>query len=311
MSYPSVAGIYNGSRNGTCNSIFTPCFTHLYCAVLAGGLLGVISILFLLAKMNTRSVTTTAVVNLVVVHSVFLLTVPFRLVYLIKRLWIFGLPFCKFVSSMLHIHMYLTFLFYVVILIIRYLIFFKRKDKVEFYRKLHAVAASTAMWLLVIVFVVPLVASKYGGVNEYDENHCFTFHRELSHKSVQIINYIIIFVVVATAIILLSVQVFIIASMVRKIRHSLLSHQEFWAQLKNLFFIGVIFICFLPYQFYRIYYLQVVTQLNDCGSNATFYNELFLSITAISCFDLLLFVFGGSHWFKQKIISLWNCLLCH
>ncbi|XP_004708212.1 probable G-protein coupled receptor 141 [Echinops telfairi] len=311
MSNSSVAGTHNDSRDGTCNSIFTPCFIQLYCAVLAGGLLGVISILFLLVKMNTRSVTTTAVVNLVVVHSVFLLTVPFRLIYLIRRLWTFGLPFCKFVSSMLHIHMYLTFLFYVVILIIRYLIFFKRKDKVEFYRKLHAVAASTAMWLLVVVIVVPLVASQYGGVNSYDENHCFTFNKELSENYVQIINYAIIFVVIATAITLLGIQVFIIMSMVRKTSHSLLSHQEFWAQLKNLLFIGVIFICFLPYQFYRIYYLQVVTKFSGCGSNATFYNELFLNITAISCCDLLLFVLGGSHWFKQKIISLWNCLLCH
>lgn len=81
--------------------------------------MGIISILFLLVKMNTRSVTTTAVINLVVIHSVFLLTVPFRLIYLIENTWGFGLPFCKFVSAMLHIHMYLTFLFYVVILVIR------------------------------------------------------------------------------------------------------------------------------------------------------------------------------------------------
>ncbi|XP_023595336.1 probable G-protein coupled receptor 141 [Trichechus manatus latirostris] len=296
-------------RNCSYNPVGTPYLTWLYCVVLVGGLLGVISILFLLMKMNTRSVTTTAVVNLVVVHSVFLLTVPFRLIYLIKQTWIFGLSFCKFVSSMLHIHMYLTFLFYVVILVIRYLIFFKRKDKVEFYRKLHAVAASAGMWLLVIVIVVPLVVSQYGTKEKYDEKHCFTFHRELASKHVRVINYMIIIIVIAIAVILLAFQVFIIVSMVRKIRHSLLSHQEFWAQLKNLFFIGVIFTCFLPCQFFRIYYLQVVARPEPCGSNV-FYNEIFLSVTAISCFDLLLFVLGGSHWFKQKIIDLRNCLLC-
>ncbi|KAL6035691.1 hypothetical protein STEG23_008646, partial [Scotinomys teguina] len=86
--------------------------------MLIGGLAGLISILFLLVKMNSRSVTTMAVINLVVVHGLFLMTVPFRLAYLIKGTWTFGLPFCKFVSAMLHIHMYLTFLFYVVILVI-------------------------------------------------------------------------------------------------------------------------------------------------------------------------------------------------
>lgn len=296
-------------NNSSCSPILTPHLTRLYFIVLFGGLMGIISILFLLVKMNTRSVTTTAVVNLVVVHSVFLATVPFRLTYLIKHIWTFGLPFCKFVSAMLHIHMYLTFLFYVVILVIRYLIFFKRKDKVEFYRKLHAVAASTGMWLLVIVIVVPLVVSQYGNSETYDEKHCFKFHKELARAHVQVINYMIVTIVIAIAVILLVFQIFIIMSMVRKLRHSLLSHQEFWAQLKNLFFIGVILVCFLPYQFFRIYYLYVVAQSSDCNNTVAFYNEIFLSVTAISCFDLLLFVLGGSHC-KQKIIDLWNCFLC-
>ncbi|XP_011360798.1 probable G-protein coupled receptor 141 [Pteropus vampyrus] len=295
-------------NSSSCNPGLTPHLTRLYCAVLAGGLVGVISILFLLVKMNTRSVTTTAVINLVVVHSVFLLTVPFRLTYLIRHTWTFGLSFCKFVSAMLHIHMYLTFLFYVVILVIRYLIFFKRKDKVEFYRKLHAVAASTGMWLLVVVIVVPLIVSQYGSSAIYEEQHCFKFHRELVYPSVRVINYLIVSTVIAIAVILLVFQIFIIMKMVRKLRHSLLSHQEFWAQLKNLFFIGVIVICFLPYQCFRIYYLYTVAHSSDC--NVAFYNEIFLSVTAISCFDLLLFVLGGSHWFKQKIIDLWTCLLC-
>lgn len=277
--------------------------------MLIGGLAGIISILFLLVKMNTRSVTTTAVVNLVVVHSVFLATVPFRLTYLIKHIWTFGLPFCKFVSAMLHIHMYLTFLFYVVILVIRYLIFFKRKDKVEFYRKLHAVAASTGMWLLVIIIVVPLVVSQYGNYEMYDDKHCFKFHKELARAHVQVINYMIVTIVIATAVVLLVFQIFIIMSMMRKLRHSLLSHQEFWAQLKNLFFIGVILICFLPYQFFRIYYLYTVAQSSVCNDTVAFYNEIFLSVTAISCFDLLLFALGGSHC-RQKIVDLRNCLLC-
>ncbi|XP_011513677.1 putative G-protein coupled receptor 141 isoform X2 [Homo sapiens] len=307
--FPSMPG-HNTSRNSSCDPIVTPHLISLYFIVLIGGLVGVISILFLLVKMNTRSVTTMAVINLVVVHSVFLLTVPFRLTYLIKKTWMFGLPFCKFVSAMLHIHMYLTFLFYVVILVTRYLIFFKCKDKVEFYRKLHAVAASAGMWTLVIVIVVPLVVSRYGIHEEYNEEHCFKFHKELAYTYVKIINYMIVIFVIAVAVILLVFQVFIIMLMVQKLRHSLLSHQEFWAQLKNLFFIGVILVCFLPYQFFRIYYLNVVTHSNACNSKVAFYNEIFLSVTAISCYDLLLFVFGGSHWFKQKIIGLWNCVLC-
>lgn len=301
----------NVSGNSSCDPILTPHLTRLYFVVLVGGLMGLISILFLLVKMNTRSVTTTAVINLVVVHGVFLLTVPFRLFYLIQKTWPFGLLFCRLVSAMLHIHMYLTFLFYVVILVIRYLIFFKRKDKVEFYRKLHAVAASAGMWLLVIVIVVPVVFSHYGNKEDYNDQHCFKFHKELVYSYVQIINYMIVILFIATAVMLLVLQVFIIMSMMRKLHHSFLSHQEFWAQMKNLFFIGIILTCFLPYQFFRIYYLRVVAKSKDCNNTYAFYNEIFLSVTAISCCDLLLFVLGGSHWLKQKIIDVWNCLWHH
>ncbi|XP_004629725.2 probable G-protein coupled receptor 141 [Octodon degus] len=301
----------NVSRNSSCDPILTPHLTRLYFVVLVGGLLGLTSILFLLAKMNTRSVTTTAVINLVVVHGVFLLTVPFRLSYLIQGKWSFGLLFCRLVSAMLHIHMYLTFLFYVVILVIRYLIFFKRKDKVEFYRKLHAVAASAAMWLLVVVIVVPVIFSHYGNKGDYNDQHCFKFHKELVYPYVQVINYMIVILFIAVAVMLLVLQVCIIVSMMRKLHHSFLSHQEFWAQLKNLFFIGIILTCFLPYQFFRLYYLHVVAQSKVCNDSLIFYNEIFLSVTAISCCDLLLFVLGGSHWFKQKIIEVWNCLWRH
>lgn len=299
------------ANNSSCRPILTPHLTWLYGAVLAGGLAGVLAILFLLVKMNTRSVTTTAVVNLVVVHSVFLLTVPFRLTYLLRRRWVFGLPLCKFVSAMLHIHMYLTFLFYLVILVIRYLIFFQRKDKVEFYRKLHAVAASAGLWLLVMVIMVPLIASQYGSLEMYDMSDCFNFHKELARTAVRVVNYLICIAVIAVALVLLAFQVFILASMGRRLRgHSLLSHQEFWAQLKNLFFIGVIMVCFLPYQLFRIYYLYTVARSSDCNDDVAYYNEIFLSVTAISCFDLLLFVLGGSRWLKQKIAELWDYLWC-
>ncbi|XP_020820107.1 putative G-protein coupled receptor 141 [Phascolarctos cinereus] len=299
----------NISQPSLCNPVWMQPLTGLYGAVFMGGVAGIFCILFVLVKMNSRSVTTAGVINLVVVHSVFLLTVPFRLVYLIKDKWYFGLTFCKVVSAMLHVHMYLAFLFYVAILVVRYLIFFKRRDKVEFYRKLHAVAASTAMWVLVTVSIIPPLLTQYGSRGEYDDTKCFEFQEELKDSYVKIINYVVAIVVIAIAITLLAFQVFIIVSMGRKLPHARLSHQEFWAQLKNLVFIGVIFTCFLPYQFFRLYYLQDHTPKNSCHPNV-WYNEIFLSMTAISCFDLLLFGLGGSRWFKQKVSELLSCLSC-
>ncbi|XP_043832035.1 probable G-protein coupled receptor 141 [Dromiciops gliroides] len=299
----------NTSQPNLCDPRWTWHLTGLYIAVFIGGVTGIICILFVLVKMNSKSVTTTAVINLVVVHSVFLLTVPFRLVYLVQEEWFFGMPFCKVVSAMLHVHMYLTFLFYVGILAVRYLTFFKRKDKVEFYRKLHAVAASTALWVLVLVTVMPPLLTQYGSHGEYKDTKCFQFQEELKETYVKVLNYVVVVAVIAIAMALLAFQVFIIVSMGKKLHHSWLAHQEFWAQLKNLIFIGVIFVCFLPYQFFRLYYLQHHGAKGQCHS-AMLYNEIFLSVTAISCFDLLLFVLWGSRWFKQNITELLNCLPC-
>ncbi|NXN73551.1 GP141 protein, partial [Himantopus himantopus] len=273
-------------HNTTMNAILITAYSVAF----AGGGIGSITMSFVLVKMNTLSVTTTAIINLVVVHSLLLFTVPFRLHYYVNKKWVFKMPFCKMVSAMVHIHMYLTFLFYVVTLVIRWLIFFQWKIKVEFYRKLHAIAASAVVWVLVMVFVVPVLYSEYGRSDFYDNTTCFMFHKELQHGSVKVLNYSIIVAVACITCILLGLQIFILVKVARKLSTSFWSHQEFWAQVKNLIFICVIIICFLPYHLFRAYYIQHVSDVGQLES----YNEVFLSLTALSCLDLLSFVLSGS-----------------
>ncbi|XP_068009060.1 probable G-protein coupled receptor 141 isoform X2 [Melanerpes formicivorus] len=277
-----------------------------YSVALAGGGLGTIMMSFVLVKMNTLSVTTTAIINLVVVHSLLLLTVPFRLHYYISKQWVFKMPLCRLVSAMVHIHMYLTFLFYVITLVIRWLIFFQWKDKVEFYRKLHAMAASAAVWLSVMIFVVPVLYFEYGRSGSYNDTTCFKFHKELRQESVKALNYFIIIAVACITCALLALQIFILVKVARKLSTSLWSHQEFWAQVKNLIFICVIIVCFLPYHLFRAYYIQHVNDFDQLES----YNEVFLSLSALSCLDLLSFVLSGSHLLKQKVVMLCSRLSC-
>uniref|UniRef100_A0A8C6JXE7 Probable G-protein coupled receptor 141 n=2 Tax=Melopsittacus undulatus TaxID=13146 RepID=A0A8C6JXE7_MELUD len=300
------------NRNSSDSSAFTHTNTTsailitAYSVAFAGGGIGSVTMSFVLVKMNTLSVTTTAIINLVIVHSLLLFTVPFRLHYYISKKWVFKMALCKVVSAMVHIHMYLTFLFYVITLVIRWLIFFQWKDKVEFYRKLHAIAASAAVWVLVMVFIVPVLCFEYGRSGSYNETICFKFHRELQQGSVKALNYAIIVAVACITCILLGLQVFILVKVSRRLSTSLWSHQEFWAQVKNLIFICVIIICFLPYHLFRAYYIQHMSDFDQLES----YNEVFLSLTALSCLDLLFFVLSGSRLFKQKVIMLLSRLPC-
>ncbi|XP_032556460.1 probable G-protein coupled receptor 141 [Chiroxiphia lanceolata] len=278
----------------------------VYSVAFAGGGIGSITMSFVLVNMNTLSVTTTAIINLVVVHSLLLFTMPFRIHYYVNKKWVFKMSFCKMVSAMVHIHMYLTFLFYVITLVIRWLIFFQWKDKVEFYRKLHAVAASAAVWVIVIVFVVPVFHFQYGRSGSYNDTTCFKFHKELQRESVKALNYILIVAVACISCVLLGLQIFILVKVARKLSTSFWSHQEFWAQVKNLIFIWVIIICFLPYHLFRAYYVQHIRDFGQLES----YNEVFLSLTALSCLDLLSFVLSGSRLFKQKVGMLSSRLCC-
>ncbi|NXX63095.1 GP141 protein, partial [Scopus umbretta] len=284
------------SRNSSDFSAFTHSNTTnailitAYSVAFAGGGIGSITMSFVLVNMNTLSVTTTAIINLVVVHSLLLFTVPFRLHYYVNKKWVFKMAFCKIVSAMLHIHMYLTFLFYVITLVSRWLIFFQWKDKVEFYRKLHAIAASAAVWVFVMVFVVPVLFLEYGRFGSYSDTTCFKFQNELQLESVKALNYAIIVAVACITCVLLGLQIFILVKVARKLSTSLCSHQEFLAQVKNLIFICVIIICFLPYHLFRAYYIQHVKDSNYLES----YNEVFLSLTALSCLDLLSFMLSGS-----------------
>ncbi|XP_044275071.1 probable G-protein coupled receptor 141 [Varanus komodoensis] len=276
-----------------------------YTIVFIGGVTGAITMSFLLLKMNTLSVTTTAIINLVVIHSLFLITVPFRLYYYSTDKWIFGFFFCRFVSIMVHLHMYLTFLFYVIVLVIRGLIFFQWKDKVEFYRNLHAVATSTAVWILALLTIVPVMLLWYGQSGDYHDSKCFTFQQEFKMDSVKAVNYTIIAVVLIITLILLGLQTFIVLKVVRKVSGSVWSHQEFRAQLKSMCFVCVIIFCFLPHHIFRIYYIQYVN--NKQYSESHIYNEICLSITSISCLDLFSFGIFGNKLLRQKICS---CSCC-
>ncbi|KAM4705102.1 putative G-protein coupled receptor 141 [Rhinophrynus dorsalis] len=254
----------------------------IYTAVFIGGFVGIVIMVALLCRTNTRSVTMTAVINLLVVHSIFLLTVPFRITYYVKREWIFGLNLCKIVSAMIHVHVYLCFIFYVTLLVIRFISFFKQKDRIEFYRTLHSVVASSSVWAVILVVMFPILFSQYGKLGEYEKGQCFHFEEELIYTYARILNYIIIFVMFTAVCSLLGVQIFIIVKVVKNLQSDALDHQMFWVQLKSLFFILVMIICFFPYHMFRIYFLNHT-------QNCFFYNEIYLSITALSCMDLLLF----------------------
>jgi len=120
----------------------------IYVAVLLSGVAGLALALRAL-RSHALSVTTIAVLNLVFAHFLFLVTLPFRIYYYAADRWPLSAGWCKAVSSMIHIHLYMCFVFYVVILVTRLLSFHRRRGEaatVEFQRRTHAILVSVAVW---------------------------------------------------------------------------------------------------------------------------------------------------------------------
>ncbi|KAJ8272745.1 hypothetical protein GJAV_G00092950 [Gymnothorax javanicus] len=281
MEHLSISNTSN-STNGRLPLEYQIALVAIYSVVFVGGIVST-ALMINILKSNIRSVTTMAVLNLIAVHLLFLLTVPFRIYFYATNSWYLTRGFCKVVSGMIHAHMYITFIFYVIILVIRYLRFFSGKDQVAFHRKLHALLVSLAVWGVVLVIILPVFAIKYGGSQDVNDATCFNFGGELEKGAVAVLNYIIIAVVLLVAFSLAGCQIWIFGLVLTKYKTSFYQHQEFWAQVKSLCFVLVMLTCFVPYHIFRICYVNNYTYLENV-------NEVFLAVTALSCLDMLTFM---------------------
>ncbi|XP_036452483.1 probable G-protein coupled receptor 141 [Colossoma macropomum] len=260
----------------------------LYTLIFLGGSIGA-GLMSTILKSNMLSITTVSVINLLVVHLLFLLTVPFRIYYYVSDHWALGRDFCKMVSGMIHAHMYLSFIFYIVILAARYLAYFEWGHQLEFYRALHAVIASVSLWAIILGSALPASLVTYGSVpnGSLSNEVCFDFGGALQNVGVEILNYIISAVVLLAWIVLACIQLCILWRVYGKYGRASFAHQEFWAQIKSLFFVLIMFLCFVPYNVFRIYYVS------KYWAGLQKVNEVFLAITAFSCFDMLTFAGRG------------------
>uniref|UniRef100_A0A4W4F468 G-protein coupled receptors family 1 profile domain-containing protein n=1 Tax=Electrophorus electricus TaxID=8005 RepID=A0A4W4F468_ELEEL len=254
----------------------------IYVVVLVAGSVG-LALMIRVLKANLHSWTTIALLNLIFAHLIFLLTVPFRIYYYATGFWYLTMSFCKLVSAMIHIHMYIVFVIYAVILTVHFLQYYKKMEQMVFDRMLHAMAASAGMWSILII-VVPIILKNYGNTKQQAYS-CFDFHNELENQFTFVLNVFLSVGMVLVSIVLSYVLAIILHSVVRKHGRAFRAHQEFWAQMKHVSLMLIILICLVPYQLFRLYYLRNAERLKE-------HNEVFLAFTTLTCFDMLL-LFSG------------------
>lgn len=255
----------------------------IYSVVLLCGTVS-LSLMVHIMRHGTASSTSCAVLNLIFAHFIFLLTTPFRIYYYVTEVWSMGLAWCKAVSAMIHVHVYMCFVLYVIILVTRLLPYYFKAVRVASFSRLHVLVASGVIWLVVLIATPFIVHFNYG--TEYDEDRstnctrCFNFGDNI--KSVKGLNYFVSTFIIVVAVVLTALQANVVLTLYRRYEQMCTSQQDFGAQLKSLLFALVMVVCYVPYHIFRLYYIERPDLENI--------NEVFLSLTTFSCLDMLTFL---------------------
>lgn len=264
-----------------------------YSVVLFGGTAGTVMMSHMMLKRNSQSAIATIIINIIVLHSLLLISLPFRLSYYISTVWKFGSFTCRVVSGVIYGHMYLTFVFYVAIVILRLLAYF-RKLQMQQLQKFHAVALSAIIWMAGSLIFLPIFFLQYGTDPVYkDQQRCFEFHRSLNGRELIIINYSMIVIMMTTVLVLFLIQLSVILHLIKAYWPDMWAHQEYRAQIKSFFFLLVIVVCFIPHHAFRVYFIQNYPEQEN--SKLILYNEICVALTAFCCLDMLWFVGGVIH----------------
>ncbi len=256
----------------------------IYTVVLLVGITG-LTVMISLLKTNIRSLTTIAFLNLMVAHFFSCSLCHSDLYYYASGTWKLGQGFCKLVSAMVHIHIYMVFLpstpFF-----LRFgsCIFTRKTQRTEFYRRLHGLGATALSWwgIILLIIMLPVVLNQYG-LKPIPVGKCFNFG-DVIEKEIYVyaLNMVLSIFIITVSCIQTCIQVIILRSMILKYGPASRSQQEFWVQIKNLSFVLIMLTCLVPYHIFRLQYLKNTEDLRQI-------NEVFLAITGLTCFDMLTF----------------------
>ena len=293
MELTNVTTLSNASNTdlSRCDRHCRTILLSLYSVVLLGGAAGAIAMSYMMLKRNSQSIVATIVLNIIVLHSILLFSLPFRLSYYVLVVWEFGSFTCRLVSSIIYGHMYFTFVFYVAIIISRLLMYFK-KLQTQF-QKYHVVVLSIIIWMVGSVIFLPIFFLHYGTNPSYSGQQCFEFYKDLKRKEFIILNYSMVVIMMTTVVILFLIQMWVIVQLVKALWPDMWTHQEYRAQIKSCFFLLIIVVCFIPHHAFRIHFIQHYSETEN--SELVLYNEIFVALTTACCLDMLCFIGGVIH----------------
>ncbi|XP_060911440.1 lysophosphatidic acid receptor 6-like [Labrus mixtus] len=148
----SLTGVNQNHMNCNKSDDFKyPLYSSVFSVVFVIGLFfNMVAVYIFGCTLKLRNETTTYMMNLVVSDSLFVLSLPFRIVYFVQREWLFGSVLCKISVALFYINMYSSILFLTCISVDRFLAIVHPFRSQTIRTKRNAKLACCTVWVLVL-----------------------------------------------------------------------------------------------------------------------------------------------------------------
>ncbi|XP_068187101.1 lysophosphatidic acid receptor 6-like isoform X2 [Antennarius striatus] len=240
-------------------------------------------------------------INLVVSDSLFVLSLPFRIVYFIKQEWLFGSVLCKISVALFYTNMYGSILFLTCISVDRFLAIVHPFRSQAIRTKRNAKLACCMVWVMVLSGSIPtgflLDTTSPKNANS-SANFCFENYSKKQWKAE--LSKVVVFIETVGFIIPLMLNVFCSMMVLRTLRNpQTLNRGGNLNKTKILRMIIVHLIifcfCFIPYNVNLMFYALVRSNiLQGCDAEhvvRTIYPIALCIAVTNCCFDPVIYYF--------------------
>ncbi|XP_019719873.1 lysophosphatidic acid receptor 6 [Hippocampus comes] len=279
-----------------------PLYSTVFSLVFVFGFLfNLVAVYIFGCTLKLRNETTTYMVNLVVSDSLFVLSLPFRIVYFIKREWMFGSELCKISVALFYTNMYGSIFFLTCISVDRFLAIVHPFRSQKIRTKRNAKLACVTVWVLVLSGSIPtgflLDTTSPKNVNS-SSNYCFENYSSDQWKSE--LSKVVMFIETVGFVIPLMVNVFCSVRVLQTLKKpQTISRGGSINKAKVLRMIIVHLLifcfCFIPYNVNLMFYSLVRTKvLKGCHAEyvvRTIYPISLCIAVTNCCFDPVVYYF--------------------
>lgn len=279
-----------------------PLYSTVFSLVFVVGLLfNMVAVYIFSCTLKMRNETTTYMINLLVSDSLFVLSLPFRIVYFVKQDWVFGSVLCKISVALFYTNMYGSIFFLTCISLDRFLAIVHPFRSQTIRTQRNAKVACCMVWVVVlsgsVTTGIVLDTTSPNNTNS-SSKFCFENYSKKQWKSE--LSKVVMFIETVGFIIPLMLNVFCSVMVLRTLRNpKTLTRGGNLNKAKILRMIVVhlftFCFCFIPYNINLIFYAMVRSKvLKGCDTEdvvRTIYPIALCIAVTNCCFDPVIYYF--------------------